>query len=109
MGYAPVFCAAAGCVAETVAKDRAAVMSALDKGEVLSTLALLGQLGLLMVACVLAGFLGGLYLDNVLGTGPVLTVVLLLAGIGAGVVVSYRMIIRLVLERKPHGPANGDE
>ena len=83
-------------------------MSGRDTGQILSTLAMVGQLGLLMAACILAGFLAGLYLDKVLGTRPVLAVVLLLAGVGAGMLVSYRMIVRLICENKLPGPTDQD-
>ena len=61
-----------------------------------------------MVACILVGFLAGLYLDKVLGTRPVLAVALLLAGVGAGMLVSYRMIVRLISEEKLPGMTDKD-
>jgi F0F1-type ATP synthase assembly protein I len=67
-----------------------------DSGQTLATLALISQLGLIMVACVLGGFLGGRYLDGALGTTPVLTIVLLLTGVGGGMVAIYRLVMKTI-------------
>jgi len=65
-----------------------------DTTDVLTTLVLVGQLGFIMVGAILAGFLVGNYLDDWLGTRPVLTIVLLLAGIGGGMAAVYRLVMR---------------
>jgi F0F1-type ATP synthase assembly protein I len=67
-----------------------------DSGQILATLALISQLGFIMVACVLGGFLGGRYLDDALGTKRLFTVVLLLCGIGGGMVVIYRLVMKTI-------------
>jgi F0F1-type ATP synthase assembly protein I len=72
-----------------------------DSGQMLSTLALVTQLGFIMAACVLGGLLGGMYLDRRLDTAPVLTIVLLLAGVGGGMVSIYRLVMRTVDVRRP--------
>jgi F0F1-type ATP synthase assembly protein I len=69
-----------------------------DSGQILSTLALISQLGFIMVACVLGGYLGGRYLDGVLGTTPVLTILLLLSGIGGGMVSIYRLVMKTIAD-----------
>ena len=61
-----------------------------------------------MVACILGGLLAGLYLDKVLGTRPLLAVALLLAGVGAGMLACYRMIVRLISEEKLPGMTDKD-
>ena len=74
-------------------------------GHVLVTLALVGQLGIIMVVCILAGFLAGNFLDRRLGTAPVLTVVLLVAGIAGGMVAVYRLVVKSVEAGPDHkGP-----
>ena len=65
-------------------------------GQLIPTLALIGQLGLIMVLCVLGGFLAGDYLDRQLNTDRILTVVLLLAGIAGGMLAVYRLVMRAV-------------
>ena len=71
-------------------------MSAEDDGGLLPTLAVVGQLGLVMAGCILAGFLLGMLLDRRLHSSPALTIALLLAGIGGGMVVVYRTVMRSV-------------
>ena len=58
-------------------------------------LALVSEVGLILVACIGGGLLAGVLLDRWLGTGPALTLVLLLAGIAAG----FLQVFRLVLPR----------
>ncbi|HAV78883.1 MAG TPA: hypothetical protein DCX53_16145 [Anaerolineae bacterium] len=48
---------------------------------------LIGQVGCLTLVIILASVFGGLWLDNVFGTKPVITLVLLLAGIPVSVFV----------------------
>ena len=59
------------------------------------TLSLLSQLGFTVLACILGGFGLGLYLDNLLGSFPVLLIVFLLAGIGCGFWRAYVLIMRV--------------
>ena len=79
-------------------------MCAVRRDEVLSALVLVGQVGLVMVACVVGGFALGLYLDRRLGTFPTLTVVLLLVGVGGGMVAVYRMVMRQATRGSRDGP-----
>lgn len=60
------------------------------------TLALIGQLGLIMVVCILAGLLGGWYLDKLLNSSPVLTLVLAMAGAAAGMLAVYRLVMKTI-------------
>ncbi|MBI5945599.1 MAG: AtpZ/AtpI family protein [Chloroflexi bacterium] len=59
----------------------------------------IGQVGCLTLAVVLASVFGGLWLDNIFGTKPVFTLVLLFAGIPLSVFlmlyVSRRSLARL--------------
>jgi len=64
-----------------------------NKGEIFNSLALVGQLGLIMVVCVLGGFLGGLALDAYVGTGFVFAVLFLMIGMGGGMIACYRAIM----------------
>lgn len=50
--------------------------------------------GTVLVACVVAGFLLGSYLDRKLGTSPWLTVVGVLLGTAAGFVELFRTVSR---------------
>lgn len=67
-----------------------------EKGQILAALALVGQLGFIMVTCVLMGLVAGLFLDSLAGTGFAFAPLLLLLGIGAGMLVCYRMIMKAV-------------
>jgi len=48
---------------------------------------MVGQVGCLTLVVILASLFGGLWLDNALGTRPLFTLILLLAGIPISVVV----------------------
>ena len=61
-------------------------------------LALVSEVGLVLVACIGGGLLAGLFLDRWLHTGPALTVLLLLTGIAAG----FLQVFRLLLPRNKH-------
>lgn len=72
------------------------------KGQnILSTLlvVLIGQVGCLTLVVILASVFGGLWLDNMFGTKPVITLVLLFAGIPLSVflmlTVARRTLARL--------------
>ena len=56
-------------------------------------LALVGEVGLVLVACIGGGLLAGVLLDRWLHTGPVLSLVLLFAGIAAGFLQVYRLLV----------------
>lgn len=78
-----------------------------DAADTLSALALVTQLGVIMFACVLLGLLGGSYLDEKLGTGPVLMIALVLVGVAGGMVAVYRMVMKTVAAGRP--PDDQDE
>jgi len=63
-----------------------------DKGY-LKYLALVGEVGFVLVVCIGGGLLAGVLLDRWLGTGPALTLVLLFAGIAAGFIQVYRLLL----------------
>ena len=58
------------------------------------------QIGLTMAGCICFCFFVGLYLDRWLGTGGILTVVLILIGIVGGGNVVYRQIIDIMKDNK---------
>jgi F0F1-type ATP synthase assembly protein I len=73
-----------------------------DKGRsILNTLliVMIGQVGCLTLVIILAAVLGGLWLDKIFNTKPILTLVLLLAGIPVSVLamisVARRTLARL--------------
>jgi hypothetical protein len=60
-----------------------------ERRNILNTLliVLVGQVGCLTLVVILLSVIGGLWLDNTLGTKPVFTLILLLAGIPLSVIV----------------------
>jgi len=76
-------------------------------GTLLPTLGLIGQVGFVMVACILAGVLAGRYLDGILGTQPVLMLLLAAAGAGGGMAAVYRLIMKSAARQgsNDHGPS----
>jgi F0F1-type ATP synthase assembly protein I len=84
-------------------------MRARDVADMASALALVTQLGFIMFACVLAGLLGGRVLDGWLNTGPWLTIALVLAGVGGGMVAVYRMVMKVVARPRRPGDEPGDD
>ena len=53
-----------------------------------------GQVGCLTLGIVLASVFGGLWLDNFLGTKPVLTIILLLASAPVSLVLTFLVVTR---------------
>jgi F0F1-type ATP synthase assembly protein I len=85
-------------------------MRSRDVADLASALALVTQLGFVMFACVLTGLFAGRLLDAWLDTSPWLTLVLVLAGVGGGMVAVYRMVMKVVARRsEPRGDGAGDE
>ena len=62
--------------------------------QLFGALAMVGHLGILMTACILLGFLVGLYLDGLLKTGVAFTVILMLAGIAGGMLACYKSVMK---------------
>lgn len=62
-----------------------------------AALALVGQLGAIMVAAVAIPLLAGMWLDRRLGTEPVLAILLMVLGVTGGAWACYRRIIRTPL------------
>jgi hypothetical protein len=72
-----------------------------NKGRgILNTLliVMIGQVGCLTLVIILASVFGGLWLDNLLGTKPILTLALLFAGIPVSVIVML-LVARRTLAR----------
>jgi len=59
---------------------------------------MVGQVGCLTLVVILASLFGGLWLDNTLGTKPLFTLILLLAGIPISVIVMV-YVARRALDR----------
>lgn len=59
----------------------------------LGALALVGQVGLAVAAPIVAGVVGGLFLDRFLGGTGLMLVPAILLGIAAGIVGAYRVIV----------------
>ena len=60
--------------------------------EIFKSLALLTEIGLVLVICIGGGLLLGVHLDSKLGTKALFTIALLLVGIGSGFWTVYRMV-----------------
>ena len=58
----------------------------------LTAIALVGQVGLIMVAAIGGGFAAGLYLDRWLGARGLALTVMILLGVAAGGYTVYRLI-----------------
>jgi F0F1-type ATP synthase assembly protein I len=81
-----------------------------QKGQnILQTLlvVLIGQVGCVTLIVILASIFGGLWLDNMFGTKPVITLVLLFAGIPLSVFVML-IVARRTLARLKSKPESSD-
>ena len=67
-----------------------------DLGRMGAYLALFSEIAIILLATTLIGVLGGYWLDQRLGTLPVLSVVGMLAGFGTGGIGVYRLIQRFL-------------
>lgn len=61
---------------------------------VVTYFSLVTQIGLTMVASVLIGFFGGMYLDRWLGTGFLFLILLTLIGVASGFRGAYLLIMK---------------
>ena len=59
-------------------------------------LALFSEIGFVLLVTTLAGALGGHWIDDQLGTNPILVLLGFLAGAGIGGLYAYRMIARFL-------------
>ncbi len=75
--------------------------------ELLATLAIVGQLGFIMVGSIGGGLLAGVYLDRWLGSAPLLTIVLLFSGIGGGMATAYCLVMKTVSGKRKEGSPPG--
>jgi F0F1-type ATP synthase assembly protein I len=67
-----------------------------DFGRASAYLALFSEIAIVLLVTTLLGVLSGYWLDQRLGTLPLLAVVGMLAGFGLGGVGSYRLIVRFL-------------
>jgi F0F1-type ATP synthase assembly protein I len=67
-----------------------------DLGRVGAYLALFSEIAIILLVTTLFGVLAGYWLDQRLGTLPLLTVMGMLAGFGLGGVGVYRLIVRFL-------------
>jgi ATP synthase protein I len=65
-------------------------------GRAAAYFALFSEIGLILLVTVLAGVLGGYWVDQQLGTLPIFLLVGLLIGLGGGALAMYRMISRFL-------------
>ncbi len=72
---------------------------------------MVGQVGCLTLVIILASVFGGLWLDNVFGTKPVITLALLFAGIPVSVIVMLSVARRTLarLKAKMENESNSSE
>ena len=63
---------------------------------VITALSLVGQIGLVMFACVAIGLLGGMFLDGWLGTEPIMLLIFMILGVISGFRTVYMMIKKLI-------------
>jgi len=68
----------------------------MEPGRAGAYLALFGELGLSLLVTTLIGALGGRWIDEQLGTGPILLIVGFLAGAAAGARVMYTLVNRFL-------------
>lgn len=61
--------------------------------EVVRMFSLISQLGLMMVISILGTFFVGRYIDNLINTKPIFTLIFLIMGIGGAFVSVYKTII----------------
>ena len=76
----------AGCVRIFVICPAMAFMSQKDKkyrGDLVKSLSILSQMGVMIVACVLVGVLLGRFLDGLFGTAPWLLIFCSITGVAA--------------------------
>jgi F0F1-type ATP synthase assembly protein I len=67
-----------------------------DLGRASAYLALFSEIAIVLLITTLAGVLSGYWLDQRLGTLPILVVVGMLVGFGLGGVGVYRMVVRFL-------------
>jgi F0F1-type ATP synthase assembly protein I len=63
--------------------------------------ALLAQVAVWSLGVLIVGLVAGLWLDRTLGTGRILTIILLLASFPATLYIIYRVALRTVAKIKP--------
>ena len=69
---------------------------------------MVGQVGCLTLLIILASVFGGLWLDNMFGTKPVITLVLLFAGIPLSVFVMLTVARRTLARMKSQADESND-
>lgn len=69
-----------------------------DLGRASAYLALLSEIAILLLITTLLGVLSGYWLDQRLGTLPILVVVGMLVGFGLGGVGVYRLVVRFLAQ-----------
>jgi ATP synthase protein I len=67
-----------------------------DLGKTSAYLALFSEIAIILLVTTLFGVLGGNWLDQRLGTLPILTVMGMLVGFGLGGVGVYRLVMRFL-------------
>ena len=65
-----------------------------ERNEIMVALALFTHIGMTMVVCILGCILLGVFLDNLLGTGRVFTIVFILLGVASAFWSVYKIIMK---------------
>lgn len=74
-----------------------------EKKRIYLTVADLSTMGIAMVLCIVLGLGVGIFLDNRLGTGPIMTLVFIFGGILAGFRIMYKAYMRFFDEGNSDG------
>jgi len=82
-----------------------------NKRNVINTLLIVvvGQVGCLTLVVILLSVVGGLWLDNVFGTKPIFTLILLFAGIPLSVILMLYVARRTLARLKTQSESNQNE
>jgi F0F1-type ATP synthase assembly protein I len=82
-----------------------------NRRNVINTLliVLVGQVGCLTLVVILLSVVGGLWLDNTLGTKPIFTLILLFAGIPLSVILMLYVARRTLARLKSQSESNQNE
>lgn len=75
----------------------------------LQPMAMVTQVGLTMVVCILIGLAIGLWIDNTFGTKPCATLLLTLVGVSAGTYSVYRIVSEAIEAAAGYSPKSKEK
>ena len=67
-----------------------------ERSEIMAAMALFTHIGLTMVVCIVGCIWLGIFLDDLLGTGPVLLFVFIALGVASAFWSAYKLIIKSI-------------